>query len=85
VDVCLLLNVNRPVPLPLLACYLPGGGVEAVPEVGGGDVEDQGSESLLVVVLGSLIDHSKFCILVLWGQPQRNGGKRAFQVKLVWC
>src|SRR5258708_15238093 len=42
--------------LPALAArYLPGGGVEAVEEVGRGDHEDQSRESLLVVVPGGLV------------------------------
>lgn len=41
--------------LPRLSCYLPGGGVEAIPEVGSGDDEDQGSEFLLIVVPDCLI------------------------------
>ncbi len=39
----------------LAACHLPGGGIEAVEEVGRGDHEDQGRESLFVVVPGGLV------------------------------
>jgi hypothetical protein len=41
--------------LPFRARHLPGGGVEAVEEVGRGDHEDQGCEPLLVVVPGGLV------------------------------
>src|SRR2546425_2119837 len=39
----------------LAACHLPGGDIEAVEEGGCGDHEDQGRESLLVVVPGGLV------------------------------
>ncbi len=43
-------------PLPLHGTrHLPGSGVEAVEEVGGGDHEDDGRETLLVVVPGGLV------------------------------
>src|SRR5438477_11115488 len=41
--------------LPLCARHLPGGGIEAVEEVGRGDHEDQGCEPLLVVVPAGLV------------------------------
>src|SRR5579863_1513858 len=37
------------------ACYLFGGGIEAVEEVGGSDHEEQGGKSLLVVVAGGFV------------------------------
>src|SRR5258708_32163393 len=51
----LLLNANRPVPLPLLACYLPGGSVDAVPGIDRDDGDDQCPKRLLIVVPGGLV------------------------------
>src|SRR6266487_5164966 len=49
-----LMPRSRGPSLPLCTCHLSGGGVEAVEEVGRGYHEDQGRESLLVVVLAGL-------------------------------
>src|SRR5215467_214493 len=46
---------NPSVSLPARARHLPGGGIEAIEEIGCGDHEDQGCESLLIIVPGSLV------------------------------
>src|SRR6266446_10692961 len=75
--------------LPILAaCHLPGGGVEAVEEVGRGDHEDQSRESLLVVVPGGLAPDRVWDRVGPVGKPgdglgEREGG--TFGVGEVGC
>ena len=72
----------------LAACHLPGGGIEAVEEVGCGDHKDQGRESLLVVVLGGLVPDRVWDRVGPVGKPgdglgEREGG--TFGVSEVGC
>src|SRR5579859_604469 len=43
-----------PITLPTLARHLPGRGVEAIEEVGGGDHQDESCQALFIVVAGGL-------------------------------
>src|SRR5438105_10255551 len=62
--------------LPLCTRHLPGGGVEAVEEVGRGDHEDQGREPLLVVVPGGLVPDRVWDRVRPIGEPGDGLGER---------
>jgi hypothetical protein len=72
----------------LAACHLPGGDIEAVEEVGGADHEDQGRESLLVVVPGGLLPDLVWDRVGLVSKPGNGKGSReggTFGVGEVGC
>ena len=75
--------------LPVLAArHLPGGGIEAVEEVGSGDREDQGRQSLLIVVPGGLVVDLVWDRVGLVGETGDSLGEReggTFGVGEVGC
>src|SRR5215213_1884435 len=74
---------DRPVPEPgpkevlvEMSRYLPGGDVEAVPDVDASDVEDQGRKRLLVVMAGGLVpDLVRYRVRPI-AEPGRGLGER---------